>query len=130
MPRLCLPLISSLNVGASHIQMMQTTEKGSDEAGTSGQRDIMRVQAVTGLCTAGTRAWRGQTGGCNDMGGTGGSHPLPDPRTLQRCQPPRLGDRRVSPKRHKSLQENWLALKSQISEVAKIVAALSTFRTQ
>lgn len=55
MPRLCLPLISSLNTGASHIQTMQTTEKGSDEAGTSGQCDIMRVQAVTGLCTAGTK---------------------------------------------------------------------------
>lgn len=36
----------------------------------------------------------------------------------------------MSHKRHRSLQENWLALKSQISEVAKIVAALPTFRTQ
>lgn len=36
----------------------------------------------------------------------------------------------MSPKRHESLRENWLALKSQISEVAKIVAALPTFRTQ
>lgn len=90
---------------------------------------------MTGLCTADTRAWRGVGGGGDRWlqwpweGQEAQDPPARAPHT-QRCQRPRLGSRQMPPGGTSPYKENRLALKSQIGEVAKIVAAVPTFRIQ
>lgn len=100
------------------IGTMSITEKGW-VVRRGAQRDVVRGQAVTGLRTADTRVWRGQTGGCMAVGRRRDSGPEAQAR-----------EQAGAPKRHKSLQRELVSPKSQICEVAKNVAVVPTFRTQ
>lgn len=59
-------------------------------------------------------------------------HPrIPPPSlTLQKCQRTRLENRQMFPQEAQVLTKNWLALKSQVCMVAKIMAVVPNFRTQ
>ena len=89
------------------------------EGGNSGQRDVVRGQAVTRLRTADTQAWWGQTQGCMAVGRRRGLGP--EAQAWKQAG---------APKRHKSLQRELVSHKFQICEVAKNAAAVPTFRTQ
>lgn len=96
----------------------------------------MRATAVIGLSRQTHEYGETGRGGCSGHGKDGrlrthlpNTTPTP-PHTLHGCRRPRLGNRRSPPRGTSPYKENWLALKSQIREVAKIVAAVPTFRIQ
>lgn len=124
----CTP---SFTVGASPSQQCPLLRRGLVRLGTRDS-DVMRGQAVMGHSRH--RRGGGRQVAAVAEGGMRGSGPLPTrpppPPAHEKCRGPRLGNRRCPPRGTSPYKRTGLALKSQICEVAKIVAAVPTFRTQ
>lgn len=112
---------------------MSIAENGRGEAGNSGQCDIMRG---TGSDWAPHSRHMGMVGGGGQVaavatGGTGGSGPTSQPPARSRdARGPGWGAGGRPQEARALTKRSGLALKSQSHEVAKIVAAVPTFRSQ
>lgn len=117
----------SFTVGASHVHTMSITEKGFGEAGNSGQCDIMRG---TGSDWAPHSRHTGDKWLQWPWEGRESQDPPPRPPHTLEMPGAQAWEQAGVPQEAQVLTRELVSPKVQICEVAKIVAAVPTVRTQ